>query len=219
MANTEDTNVLQNLKDELEAERDWRINEFARIKILFRKIEASESEDYANTYLKMTVPMLYAHWEGFCIASFKLICEYINTKNLNATEVTDNILTYANDATYSKLKGKQSFAQKVEFSRLFSEILFGKINIKTRINTKSNLNADALEGIFGIFNLNYEPLQEYSRKLNEFVNVRNAIAHGENSILIDKGKMNDYITLVVELIDAVVLELIIFVEEKRYFRT
>lgn len=215
---TEDTVFLQNLRDELEAERDWRINEFTRMKMLFRRISENETIEYTNMYLKMTVPMLYAHWEGFCVASFKLFSEHINSMMLDSEKVTYNILTYANTDAYDKLKGKQKFIHKVEFSELFSKILFGKVVIKTRVNTKSNLNAKALKEIFDEFQLNYDSLELYSSDLTAFVNVRNAIAHGENSIVIDREKMLKYIDLVVELIDKVMLEQISFIEERRYLK-
>lgn len=216
MVSVDDSIGLQNLKDELEAERDWRIDEFTRIKLLLRRIEENESQDYINTYLKMTVPMLYAHWEGFCVASFKLVSEYINSKALEAKEATYNILTYANKDAYDKLKGKQSFPQKVEFSKIFSDILFGKIVVHTKVNTKSNLNAKSLKEIFEEFQMNYSSLEEHFSELSAFVNVRNAIAHGQNSILIDRDKMNGYIELVVTLIDKVLLEQIYFLEEQKY---
>lgn len=215
MINTDATG-LQNLKDELMAERNWRVDEFTRIKLLLRRIEENESQDYADTYLKMTVPMLYSHWEGFCVASFKLVSEYINAMELDAKEVTYHFLTYANKDAYDKLKGKQSFQQKVEFSKMFASILFGKITIRTRVNTKSNLNAKALKEIFEEFQMDYSSLEEYSSELSTFVNVRNAIAHGQNNILIDKDKMNEYINLVVTLIDRVLLAQIYFLEEQMY---
>ena len=218
MENTEEASALHNLKVELEAERDWRINEFARIKKLFLKIGTYETEEYVKVYLKMTVPTIYAHWEGFCIASFKILSEYINAQELETKDVTYNILTYANENTYNKLKGKQSFVQKVEFSELFSNILFGKLAVNTRINTKSNLNETALKEIFEQFQLDFSKIAPYSRDLNAFVNVRNAIAHGENSILIDEDKMKRYIDMVVHLMDEVLLEQIRFGEEKHYLK-
>lgn len=66
---------------ELEAERNWRVAELSDQKLLFRKVKELGVEQYITVYLKMTVPMVYAHWEGYCVSSFKLLMEYLNKKN------------------------------------------------------------------------------------------------------------------------------------------
>lgn len=55
---------------ELEAERDWRVRELRNIKLLYKDINSElNREEYSRTYLKMTVPMIYAHWEGYVVCS------------------------------------------------------------------------------------------------------------------------------------------------------
>ena len=208
--------ISVDLMHELESERDWRIAELSRIKLLFREIKEIGIEEYANVYLKMTVPMVYAHWEGYCVASFRIIMEYINRKEIGAQLVAYNILTYANNKTYDKLKGKSSFAQRVEFSKKFIEILNGEIKIVGKLDTKSNLNYKVLQEILKIFEMNEEGVKQYESKLNTLVNVRNAIAHGENSMVIDVDKMMNNIQLVTNLIDAMLLKQAQYIQNEVY---
>ena len=97
-----------NFMHEIEAERDWRVAELNKMKLLFREINEMDISEFKNIYLKMTVPMIYAHWEGFCVASFKILMDYVNRKEIDANRVAYNVLTYANSKTYDKLKGKNS---------------------------------------------------------------------------------------------------------------
>lgn len=65
---------------ELEAEKDWRIAELNNMKRLFRQIAEMDMVEYKKVYLKMTVPMTYAHLEGYCVASFKILTEYLYSR-------------------------------------------------------------------------------------------------------------------------------------------
>lgn len=201
---------------ELENEKNWRISELSKIRRLFKQIREVSETEYKNIYLKMTVPMIYAHWEGYCVASFKILMEYINRKEIAAQSVAYNILTYANNRTYDSLKGKSSFAQRVEFSKRFVGILNNKIYLTGKLDTKSNLNYKVLQEILQIFGMDEEGLKEFEMDLNALVHVRNAIAHGEASRMISFDKMNENIALVTNLIDAVLIKEIKFAQEETY---
>lgn len=210
---------IRNLAEELEAERDWRIAELNKIRLMLRKIQETEPEDYVTVYLKMTLPMIYAHWEGFCVASFRILLDFINGKNVKGNEVSYNILTYANKQAYDKLKGKHSFLHKVEFSKLFIDILGKNISITGKLDTKSNLNYDVLKDILAIFEMNETLFVIHKDGLNKLVGMRNAIAHGENSRMVDLDCMNDNILLVTELMDIVLLQQIDYAEREVYILT
>lgn len=202
---------------ELEAERDWRVAELGKIKRLCRKIKDLDADEFEKLYLKMTIPMIYAHWEGYCVASFKILMEYINRKQIDARSVTFNILTYANNVTYNSLQGKSSFPQRVEFSKKFIKILNEKVKLTEKLDTKSNLKYEVLQEILQIFEMGEEDIVEYKSKLNVLVNTRNSIAHGENSILIDLEKMSESIDLVVTLIDIILLKQTQFAQNENFY--
>lgn len=209
-------NELRNLTAELEAERDWRDAELNKMRLMLRRVQEFGSEEYVNIYLKMTIPMIYAHWEGFCVASFKILLDFINNKKKKGCEVSYSLLTYANQRAYDKLKGKHSFSQKVEFSKLFIESLEKDINLSGKLDTKSNLNYKVLKDVLSIFEMDNTLYVQYEDSLNKLVNLRNAIAHGENSRMIDKDCMNENIALVIELMDTVLLQQIEYAEGEVY---
>ncbi|MCI8551139.1 MAG: hypothetical protein HFI68_11240 [Lachnospiraceae bacterium] len=214
----EDEQAYLDFIHELERERDWRVAELNEMKRLFRPVAEMNVEAYVNIYLKMTVPMAYAHWEGYCVASFKILMEYMNKKEIAAQAVAYNILTYANNKTYDRLKGKSSFAQRVEFSKKFIEILNHNIYFSGRLDTKSNLNYKILQEILQIFGMDEEGVSEYESDLDTLVTVRNFIAHGENSRVPDFDKMNENVEIVTALIDAILLKQVRFAQEEMYLR-
>ena len=211
--------TYNNFVKELEAERDWRIAEFGRVKRILQIIQKTENEKYVRTYLKMTIPMIYAHWEGYCVASFKLMAEYINKEEIDARMCTYNLITYANTVAYDKLKGKSSFEHRTEFSREFEKILDGKLKIPARIDTKSNLNYKVLKEILDIFEININKFQKYESDLNTLVNIRNAIAHGENSIIPDIEKMEKSIKCITEMIDIFLVEQTEYIKNEDYLKS
>ncbi len=207
---------IRNLSAELEAERDWRVAEFSKMRLMLRKLQESESEENVNLYLKMTLPMIYAHWEGFCVASFKILLDYISSKNIKGNKASYNVLTYANKKAYDKLKGKHSFPQKVEFSKMFIDILNGNIRVTGKLDTKSNLNYDVLHDILTMFEMDETKFIQYQSDLNMLVGMRNAIAHGENSRIVSMDCMNKNILLITELMDIIVLEQIDYIDREAY---
>lgn len=65
--------------------------------------------------------------------------------------------------------------------------------------------------------MNEDNIVEYKSKMNTLVSLRNSIAHGENSVLIDSEKMNENIDLVVALIDVMLLKQIQFAQSEAYY--
>lgn len=202
---------------ELENERDWRIKEFTIIKRLYTEIKSKDNEDELKAYTRMTIPIIYAHWEGFCISTFKCVLKFINNENLNHNSLTNNLFTYANKSTYDRLKGKQSFEQRCQFSQEFLESLSaGRIQLDTRINTKSNLNFETFEEVCNIMGIDINPFKQYNVDLTRMVNIRNAIAHGENSFMFEIDQIVKYMELVTNLMDTLLVEQFNFINEKKY---
>lgn len=203
---------------ELEAERDWRVAEFGIMKRILRIIQDTGKEKYVDTYIKTTIPTIYAHWEGYCVASFKLVAEYINRKGIDTRLCTYKLLTYANNDVYDKLKGKSSFEHRVEFSRKFEEILDGKLKVPVKLNTASNLNYKVLKEILNVFEIDMVEFEKYESNLNTLVNIRNAIAHGENSIVLDSKKMEEKMECVTKMIDLLLVKQVEYMENEKYLK-
>jgi len=207
----------ERLIHELEAEREWRVKELKNIKLLYREIDSElRKEDFSVSYLRMIIPMIYAHWEGFVVQSYKIVFEYINRLELPTSEVTPKILTYANNHSYNYLKGKHSFSQKCEFTKKFLDILDKKIKIQGKVDTNSNLKYEVLERLLDLFDIDANKFKGYKAKLNELVNLRNSIAHGENGYILSFENIERNISFITELMDELLVEEVRFIVEKRF---
>lgn len=211
------SNNLSPLIEEIEKERDWRISEFRRIKSI--QFAYKDQNKYFVTYSSMCIPMIYAHWEGFCVSVFRIVANYINNQNLTYNEINNSLFTYSHDKTYNYLKGKQGFQQRCKFSTDFlSTISTKKIKIIQKFDCKSNLKFKVLLNMFEVLGSQNSNLDKYSRDIDKLVEVRNAIAHGENSIVVDFQMVHGFIETVVKLYDEIILILIEYLRTKKYLK-
>ena len=164
----------------------------------------------------MTLPMIYAHWEGYVVESYRLIFEFINRINLSSDEVTYKILTYANNNSYNSLKGKHSFEQKCKFTENFLSVMKSNIKISGKIDTKSNLKFEVFIALLNIFNIDVSNFNEFKFELDKLVNIRNSIAHGENSYILSYNDIERYIEFVTKLMDRLLIEEAKFIEAKGF---
>lgn len=204
--------------NEIIADRDWRMRELEFLKKLDKRIlygHLSESE--LNAYYRMCIPIIYAHWEGFIVVSFKALINFINKQNLTKDEIINNLFTFSHRDTFRTLSGKQSFKQRCEFSEKFITMLSEPITIETKLfSTKSNLNYDMLKEAVSWFNISIEPYSKYKYSINKLVNVRNAIAHGEDSIKVTYANIENYIKIVNELFDITIMNINNYLTKRLY---
>jgi len=201
--------------EKIKQENEWRQTDFANIKILYKKIP----KENQALFLRMTIPYLYAHWEGFVVDSLKKIVEYFNKLALKHENVKINVFVLSINDRFNYLKGKQSFAQKCEFSETFLGSLQNKLKFdKKNINTKSNLNFNVLLELCEIFGFAKGRFEKYANDLNRFVNIRNSIAHGENSYVISIDNFENYVELVNNLIDDLQIEIEEYLSEEKYLK-
>jgi MAE_28990/MAE_18760-like HEPN len=209
------SNEIQRLISEIEKERDWRVKEFQNIKILNFKIETLEK--CQSTFSTMCIPIIYAHWEGFCSSTFRLVIDYINNKTLSYDQLNNCLFTYSNKKTYDYLKGKQSFSQRCKFSKSFiKSINESNIKLDGKLETKSNLKFDVLIEMLKVFDIVEHNLEGHRSHLNRLVEIRNNIVHGENSINVTSPMTFKTIENVVTLIDDLILLLANYLENEKY---
>ena len=201
--------------EEIKQENEWRQRDFAKMKFLYQHI----SQDFQKLFLRMTIPYLYAHWEGFALDALKKVINYFNKLNLQYNDVRINIFVLSLGEKFNYLKSKQSFIQKCEFSESFLTNLQNDLKFdKKNINTKSNLKFDVLVELCEIFGFEQKKFDDFKIDLDKFVNIRNSIAHGENSYVLNIGNFENYVNLVNNLIFQLQTEIEIYIEEKKYLK-
>lgn len=217
MISMEIQDEISTLLNEVEQERDWRVNEFRQIKTIY--LQLKENDQFIQTYASMCIPMLYAHWEGFCVSIFRIVVNFINSKQLAFDKIHNSLFTYSHDKTYNYLKGKQSFPQRCRFSSNFLQSLESNpIVLGRKYDCKSNLKYKILENLLEVFSIEDNRLKVYSVDLNRLVEVRNAIAHGENSIVVNDEMIQKYIDLIVNLYDGLILIFKEYIESEKYLK-
>ncbi len=208
---------VKRIIEEIVRERDWREREFSVMKGIYLRLK--ENEKSLKTYATMCIPIIYAHWEGFCVTIFRHVCDFVNQQNLNHDQLSISLFTFSKSRTYDYLKGKQSFEQRCKFSKSFIDALNANtIVIPNRFNTKSNLKYDMLGEMLEIFELDANEVVKYKRDLNKLVEIRNHIAHGENSIIVSERILLDNMTLVLSLIDELIVIFENFLNNKSYLK-
>lgn len=187
----------------------WRDGEFAKFK-------ANQSKVDPTLWNRMCVPMIYAHWEGFTVSALRILLGHLNSLNLEPKDVTTNIVVIGLGDHYQTLSGKQSFQQKVAFTDKFSKIYREKLTFTEKISTKSNLNSKILRELCENFRFRYEVFSNCIQDIDRLVNIRNAIAHGENSIIPDVENIKKYIDSVTKAMDFLTNEISSFLEKKDF---
>ncbi|MFK0032901.1 MAE_28990/MAE_18760 family HEPN-like nuclease [Pseudomonas monteilii] len=185
---------------EIQVNNEWRDGEFAKFKINSAGVDE-------NLWCRMCIPMIYAHWEGFVIDAFKILLRHLNTLQIPANKTPTNLVVVSLGDSYKSLSGKQSFNQRIDFTERFAQCLNTHIKFQTRINTKANLRLDVLKEIYSMFNLNHEKFECIEADINRLVQVRNCIAHGENSFMPTSDNLNTYIKAVRKGMDLVLEEI------------
>jgi len=153
----------------------WRRKE---LKIIKDQIPENPSP-LQSAALRFSVPILYAHWEGFVKKSCECYLEFVSNKQVAHRDLKPQFIALSLNRKFGKLEIRniEEKTKTVEF--LISEFdKSANVPIKNVIQTKSNLRFEVFEEI--VFILDLEPGLFNSKKslINDLVDARNNIAHG-----------------------------------------
>lgn len=154
----------------------WRRKE---LKIIKDQIPTSPSPKQSAA-LRFSVPILYAHWEGFVKKSCELYLEFVAKKYLKHSELKPQFvaLSLSKNLGDLEIKNIEERTRAVEF--LINEIE-KKSNMLTKnvIQTRSNLRYNVLEEILFIIGIDQTNYAHKKSLINDLVDSRNNIAHGD----------------------------------------
>ena len=209
---------MPQLIDEIIASREWRIRELENLKKVGIIELASCSQRVKEQYYRMCIPYIYAHWEGFVVESFKLLISYINNLNLEKKLVRNELYTFSLQDVLKPLSGKQGFEQSCIFVEKFTNDFDRALYIDPALLTaQSNLNYKQLSIILAKFGFSNR-YEKYKSEINQLVNQRNRIAHGENGILIECRSVSNKIDMLQEIFDLLILEFDKYVSHNIYLK-
>ncbi len=195
------------LTNEIIASREWRMRELEDLKKVGILALNTYPQKVKDQYYRMCIPYIYAHWEGFIVESFKQLISFLN--DLYAFSLQDIL---------KPLAGKQSFEQTCQFAQKFTENYDRALYIDPALLTaKSNLNYKQLVVILGKFGME-NCLTKYQGEINQLVNQRNRIAHGENGITVEYAIISDKISMLQEIFDLMILKFEEYLSERMYLK-
>lgn len=197
--------------------QEWRLKELAYIKTISIKLTKEEEKFFLNS----SMSMIYSHWEGFVKKLIKELFNYIDSFNIKYAELNDNLILFSLESHIDNLIKSTDFNKKVKYTNKIIEESKGNMSLKNKeINVKSNLKDKILQEILDQIGLTKSYYSDNELKsLKDFVNLRNAISHGDqNSIVLNLGKIEQYIKLITKLMDNLILSIQNYLREKKYLK-
>lgn len=195
------------LKSELDADIAVRQENLSRIKTmptryLFRG-------DDVNTWLRCAFPIIYAEWEGFFVYALSLYFREVNKLHLSLDDLNERYFVRNADKTFKQLSEYPSdFKKRLTFLR--SLLLYfrntGEVDLKTEVNTESNLGFKVMNVILS--GLNFQLVEDhinhdaYSLKedMDKFLlDKRNGLVHGDPASTVTFEEVSGGIALVERL--------------------
>jgi hypothetical protein len=132
---------------------------------------------YETTAATMAIPLLYAHWEGFVRETLAIYIKFIETQNISPSITNPTIFAFSLRRQLRSLSGKQTVERLTEFARSTLDMVSKPLKFSDKtIDTKSNLNFEALEELCATLCIDVNRLKENKRDINALVNRRNNIA-------------------------------------------
>lgn len=210
--------LAQNIRADIEE----RQNLMLQIKTLYLRYDFNEKDE--QLFLNYSVPAIYAVWEGFIQTSFQTYIQELNKLDLSVNTICKPLLVYHMESSFKqfreypeKLNGKVTFFEKLN---QFYQSEF--IDISRTVNTESNVGFNVLNKILKTFNLDLipeypQPRYSLLQELDMFLlKTRNSVAHGQNSIVINREDLDRAIKLIEMLMDLVFEKIVQGFESQSY---
>lgn len=206
---------INKVKKELDEEIAWRYKELKNIERLYiahltnkqvqigsQTKQISKNTRESKYILRSSIPLIYAHWEGFFKKSIELLHKELDLLSLDYNKLDNAILSILT-------KDKHTIKYK-EGQFKFSEIL---------IDTKSNLSWDVVEKFCNRYNFDIKKFDKYKSLIEQLLKIRNGISHGENAYHFDDiSKINEFTYLAMRLMIITKLSVLNFLEYKKYYK-
>ncbi|AVR46785.1 hypothetical protein C7S20_16790 [Christiangramia fulva] len=172
--------TFDQLTDKIIADFSWRRKELT---VLKSKIPNTKNP-LQTAMIRATMPLLYAHWEGFVKISLSYYLEYVSNKGLKHDELKNQFVALSLQKKLGTLQ-ENSIESKTQIIDFIFDKASKQSNIPTKnvINTKSNLKYHVLEEILFIMDLKDVYFESQKDLVDDLVDERNHIAHGEHKLV------------------------------------
>lgn len=226
---TDPTLLEQEILSDIEERREL----MSRIKLLCPRYGFSLEDE--ELFLNYSIPIVYSIWEGFIQTSFQIYIRELNKLNLNINNICFPILIHHIESKFPQFKQypeNDKLKKKVNFfDKLGQFYQCNTLEISAKVNTESNVGFKVLNRILTDFHL--ETIPEYLETIPEYpepryslpdeldkflLKIRNSVAHGQNSIVVNREDLERAIKLVERLMDLVFERIKTGFTNNSYFR-
>ncbi len=158
----------------------WRKKE---ISTLFLNIRSQKRNHIRKAYLRASIPIVYAHWEGFIKEASTYYLEFVSRQRLQYCELTTNFISVSCQTTLSDLSKNKSinaYNQFIDFIML-NQTDRARIPYDSIVDTESNLSSKVLRNLLHTIGLPFDDFW-INKSLGidgKLLHYRNKIVHGE----------------------------------------
>ena len=191
----------EDLNETLATDIAWRRKELSEIKTLIELKNVSPQRH--NVFIRSGICILYAHWEGFVKLAGNSYVEYIRIKRLRYRQLSSNFLALAMKEKLKQAKETNKASLYIPVCDFFLFQLDERCSLpKNPISTASNLSSEILKEITHTLGIDFSLYSTKSKLIDEkLLKTRNEIAHGEDSLTIDRKQYIELQTIVVEMLE------------------
>lgn len=192
--------TLEDLNKTLATDIAWRKKELSEIKTLIELKNVSPQRH--NVCIRSGICILYAHWEGFVKLAGNSYVEYIRTKRLRYGQLSSNFLALAMKEKLKQAKETNKASLYIPVCDFFFQLDERCSLPKNPISTASNLSSEILKEITHTLGIDFSLDSTKSKLIDEkLLKTRNEIAHGEDSLTIDRKQYIELQTMVMEMLE------------------
>ena len=206
------------LEQDLENELQWRVEIFSYLKTIPKRRSFSEKEQ--EIFYNSIIPIIYSHLEGFINKAISIYSDYINRLKINYLEYHPNILLYIIENKYSDVFEnviKNSNSKDKIINKFCTDIKENEMSIPIKVNRNMNMNCKRINDLLNSFNVKPISESKYQSKLDALLGKRNCIAHGEANVQVSDIDITDYIKLVCDVIEDIIISIVESYNNKDYY--
>ncbi|HCQ21451.1 MAG: hypothetical protein AN481_10075 [Aphanizomenon flos-aquae LD13] len=190
----------EDLNETLATDIAWRKKQLSEIKKMIELKNVSPQKH--NVCIRSGICILYAHWEGFIKLAGNSYVEYIRIKRLRYRQLSSNFLALAMKEKLKQAKETNKASLYIPVCDFFLFQLDERCSLPKNPISTSNLSSEILKEITHTLGIDFSLDLTKSKLIDEkLLKTRNEIAHGEDSLTIDRKQYIELQTIVVEMLE------------------
>ena len=177
------------LYNSIDKEIGWRKKELK----LFKDKIPTEKSELQIVMLRSSIPIIYAHWEGFVKTACEYYWEYVSNRRIILKKLKPQFIATSlkNAIKAQEIRSVTDRTQAIQYILDHLE-LEADLPTKNIINTKSNLNYSVFSDICNLLCIEEKDFILKKEVIDSLVQCRNNIAHGNYLLVTYKDFLNFY---------------------------